>query len=82
MSEAFDKIMRGLVEAHKFCVTPEDYAAGIIVHQFQSDGTVRKISPQEFFEPIPPSSGASSSPAHPSEQEPDQHQRSYTGDGV
>lgn len=71
MSEAFDKIMRGLVEAHAVCVTQEDYAAGIIVYQFQPDGTVRKILPQEFFEPIPPSSAASSSQAHPSEQEPD-----------
>lgn len=71
MSDAFDKMMRSLVEAHKFCVMPEDYAAGIIVHQFQPDGTVRKISPQEFFAPIPPSYAASSSEHHPSEQEPD-----------
>lgn len=73
MSEAFDKIMRGLVEAHEFCMTPEDYSAGIIVHQFKPDGTVRKISPQEFFAPIPPSCAASSSPASlRSEQSPDQ----------
>jgi len=71
MSEAFDKIMHGLVEAHAVCVTQEDYAVGIIVHQLQSDGTVRKISPREFFAPIPPSSAESSSPVHPSERESD-----------
>lgn len=82
MSEAFDKIMRGLVEAHAVCVTQEDYAVGIIVHQLQPDGTVRKISPQEFFAPRPPSSVASSSPAHPSEREPDQRQHSCSEDGA
>lgn len=56
MSEAFDKIMRGLVEAHKFCIEQEDYSAGIIIHQVQPDGTVEKISPNDFFDHSPPSS--------------------------
>jgi len=47
----FDKIMDGLLEAQEFALAVDaaDISSGMIIHKFNSDGTVEKIVASDFW---------------------------------
>lgn len=50
IEKAMNKILAGLVEANEFVIGHGDYASGVALHQFNADGTVTKITADQFWE--------------------------------
>lgn len=49
--QAFEEIMKGLVEAHEFAVSERDLAVGIIIHRLNADGTISYVKSEDFYTP-------------------------------